>query len=138
MIAFYILSWLVKTEKDMVELQREIASCQIESVRKAKEYLLCIKPDSLKGYHDRNKTNLRKGVELRRKVCMQQGLVNSTDENLITTLYAPLPFFTNSDISSDENEDLTSNKRKHPDEHDDNNNNKTKKRGFWDIFKFNH
>jgi len=75
-------------------------------------------------------------MELRRKVCTQKGLVNTTDENLITTLYA---FCTNSDASNDDNEDYTSssNQRKNPDEQDENN--KTKKtRGLWDFFNFNH
>ena len=72
-------------------MQKETVNCSVQSVKSAKEYLVSVKSDAIRLYHEKEKTPRELGVELRRKLCQSLGILNGNEVGLVTTLYEPLP-----------------------------------------------
>ena len=83
--------WLKSKELEMAQVQKETVNCSVQSVKSAKEYLVSVKSDAIRLYHEKEKTPRELGVELRRKLCQSLGILNGNEVGLVTTLYEPLP-----------------------------------------------
>ena len=99
-------TWLREKERKMVTLQAEIEQCPEGEVKKAKQYLLSTSIDAIKAFHVKNRTPKDTGLELRRKTCIEMGLLRETGAHLVTSLYGALPLCQDQTSDSEEDESL--------------------------------
>lgn len=102
--AIFETPWLHKSEKELARLQLEFELCPEGEQKKAKHYILTTYSDALKAFHRQQNTSKDKGLELRRKMCIQMGLLKESNALLVRSLYEPLPVYSDSD-GDDSDED---------------------------------
>jgi len=103
-------TWLHEQERKMVDLQVEIEQCTGDT-KIAKTYLLTTCADALKIFYEKHKVSKESGLELRRNMCVEMGLLKESEAHLVSSLYEALPLCqeqeTNGELlESDDGSDL--------------------------------
>ena len=84
--------WLLEMEKDMAEQIRRMEQPRDEEERRLMKSLLEVNCDKLRNYHERHGTmKLPGAVKERKRLCLNNHLVNPSCLNLIRDLCSPMP-----------------------------------------------
>ena len=84
--------WLLEMEKDMAEQIRRMEEPRDEEERQLMKSLLMVNCDKLRNYHERHGTmKLPGAVKERKRLCLNNQLVDPSCVNLIRDLCSPMP-----------------------------------------------